>query len=31
MNEDEVVEGCIPSTEETFSRNNSKDNIPDAI
>ena len=30
MNEDEVVEGCIPSTEETFSRNNSKDNIPDA-
>ena len=30
MNEDEVVEGCIPSTEGTFSRNNSKDNIPDA-
>ena len=30
MNEDEVVEGCIPSMEGTFSQNNSKDNIPDA-
>lgn len=30
MNEDEVVEGCIPSTKGTFSWNNSKDSIPDA-
>lgn len=30
MNEDEVVEGYIPSTKGTFSWNNSKDNIPDA-
>lgn len=30
MNEDEVIEGCIPPTKGTFSRNSSKDNIPDA-
>lgn len=30
MNEDEVVEGCIPSTEVGFFGNNSKDSIPDA-
>lgn len=30
MNEDEVVEGCIPPTKGTFSWNNSKDSIPDA-
>lgn len=30
MNEDEVVEGCIPSAEVVFSRNGSKDSIPDA-
>lgn len=30
MNEDEVVEGCIPSAEVGFLGNNSKDSIPDA-
>ena len=30
MNEDEVIEGCIPSAEVAPSRNSSKDNIPDA-
>lgn len=30
MNEDEVVEGCIPSVEVLFSEDSSKDSIPDA-
>lgn len=30
MNEDEVVEGCIPSAEVTPSKKSSKDSIPDA-
>lgn len=30
MNEDEVVEGCVPSAEVDFFGNNSKDSIPDA-
>lgn len=30
MNEDEVVEGCIPSAEVDFFGNDSKDSIPDA-
>jgi hypothetical protein len=30
MNEDEVVEGCIPSAEVTSSKKSSKDSIPDA-
>lgn len=30
MNEDEVVEGCVPSAEMDFFGNTSKDSIPDA-
>ena len=30
MNEDEVIEGCIPSAEVDFFGNDSKDSIPDA-